>query len=183
MRFLKKCYYKLSGRPFTQKEISDRLIKMIRDGGGQVGENVDIIESKIDLGEPYLIKIGNNVTITCVRILTHDASLKKKIGYTKVGRVHIGDNVFVGAGSIILPNVCIGSNCIIGAGTVVSKDVPDNSVVVGNPMRIISTYDGCLEKNLAKMQEVPVLDLYPKDIMNNEDIIEELKDSGTGYVL
>ena len=63
-----------------------------------------------------MLKIGNNVTITCVRILTHDARLKKTIGYTKVGQVYIGDNVFVGAGSIILPNVCIGNNCIIGAG-------------------------------------------------------------------
>lgn len=183
MSFLKRLYYKITKTPITQKEINDRLIESIRKGGGQVGENVDIIESKIDLGEPYLIKIGSNVTITCVRILTHDASLKKKTGYTKVGKVHIGDNVFVGAGSIILPNVCIGNNCIIGAGTVVSKDVPDNSVVAGNPMRIISTYEECVEKNLKKMQEIPVLDLYPKDIMSNQEIIEKLKDNGTGYVL
>ena len=65
----------------------------------------------------------------------------------------------------------------------VSNDIPDNSVVVGNLMRIISTYDQCVEKNLKKMQEVPVLDLYPKDIMTDWDIIEKLKDSGIGYVL
>ena len=183
MSFLKRLYYKITNPPSTQKEISDCLIQTIRNGGGEVGENVDIIESKIDLGEPYLIKIGNNVTITCVRILTHDASLKKKTGYTKVGKVHIGDNVFVGAGSIILPNVCIGNNCIIGAGTVVAKDIPDNSIAVGNPMRIISTYDECVEKNLKNMQTVPVVDVYPKDIMTDLDVIEKLKDSGVGYVL
>ncbi|MBQ8394093.1 MAG: acyltransferase [Clostridia bacterium] len=183
MRFLKKWYYKISGKPFTQQEISDRVIKAIRDGGGQVGENVDIIESKIDLGAPYLIKIGNNVTITCVRILTHDASLKKKIGYTKVGKVHIGDNVFIGAGSIILPNVSIGNNCIVGAGTVVAKDVPNNSVVIGNPMRVISTYDACVEKNIKAMQNDPVFEALPKDILKDKGCIEKLTNSGIGYVL
>lgn len=51
---------------------------------------------------PYLVAIGNNVTLTGVRVLTHDASTKKELGYTKVGRVTIGDNVFVGAGFITL---------------------------------------------------------------------------------
>ena len=49
----------------------------------------------------------------------------------------IGDNVYIAANSTVIGNVHIGNNCIIGAGTVVTKDIPDNSVVVGNPMRII----------------------------------------------
>ena len=79
----------ISGKKLSEKEVSDSIIQKIRAGGGYVGENVDILASSIDLGEPYLIKIGNDVTITTARILTHDASLKKKIGYSKTGKVHI----------------------------------------------------------------------------------------------
>lgn len=51
--------------------------------------------------------------------------------------VHIGDNVWVGAGAIILPGVSIGENSVIGAGSVVTKDIPANVVAVGNPCRVI----------------------------------------------
>jgi len=51
--------------------------------------------------------------------------------------VHIGNNVWVGAGAIILPGVTIGDNCVIGAGSVVTKDIPANVVAVGNPCRIL----------------------------------------------
>ncbi len=101
MSFLRKVYCRITGMPYTEEESSQRLISQIRNGGGMVGKNVDIYASSIDLGEPYLLSIGDNVTITGVKILTHDASLKKKLGYTKTGKVHIGDNVFIGWGSII----------------------------------------------------------------------------------
>ena len=71
-------------------------------------------------------------------VLAHDGSTKKILGYSKVGNVVIGNNVFVGYGSIILPNVRIGNNVIVGAGTIVSKDIPDNVVVVqGKEVRIV----------------------------------------------
>lgn len=57
-------------------------------------------------------------------------------------RPWIGDNVFIGANVVIFGDIKIGNNVTIGAGAVVNKDVPDNAVVVGNPMRIISTTDG-----------------------------------------
>lgn len=55
--------------------------------------------------------------------------------------VKIGSNVFVGAGSIILPGVTIGDRVVIGAGSVVTKDIPDNSVAVGNPAKVICSHD------------------------------------------
>lgn len=92
----------------------------------------------IDKFHSWLISIGNNVTLAPrVHILAHDASTKVHLGYTKIGRVEIGNNVFVGADSIVLPNVKIGDNVIIGSGSVVSKDIPENSVVIGVPARVI----------------------------------------------
>lgn len=73
-----------------------------------------------------------------VTVLAHNASTEKMVGYTKIGQVIIGDNVFIGAGATILPNVIIGNNSIIAAGSVVAKSVPENVIVAGNPAKIIS---------------------------------------------
>ena len=164
-------------------DVSQSSISKIREGGGSVGNNVDIIASSIDMGEPYLLKIGNNVTITGVKILTHDASLKKTIGYSKTGKVHIGDNVFVGWGSIILPNTIIGNRVVVGAGTVVAKNIPDNSVVVGNPCHIICTYDEYVEKTRGLMERFPVIDLLPDEIIKDENSKQKLIEKGFGYML
>lgn len=69
------------------------------------------------------------------------------LGYTKVGRVTIGNKVFIGANSIILPNVSIGDNVIIGAGSIVSRDIPDNSVAVGNPAKVVASTEDYIRKN------------------------------------
>lgn len=112
------------------------------------GSNLQKQDSSIiDYWYAHLIEIGDNVTIAPkVIILAHDASTKLTLGFTKIGKVIIGDNVFIGAGSIILPNVKIGNNVIIGAGTVISKNIPCNSVVAGNPAKEISTYENYIEK-------------------------------------
>lgn len=55
------------------------------------------------------------------------------------GAVKIGKNVWIGEGAVILPNTTIGQNSIIGANTVISKNIPENSVVGGNPSKIIRT--------------------------------------------
>lgn len=56
---------------------------------------------------------------------------------TQTAPVHIGDNVWIGGGVVILPGVHIGNNVVIGAGSVVTKDIPDNTVACGNPCRVI----------------------------------------------
>lgn len=113
----------------------------------------------IDPPHCWLIEIGDNVTLaTGVYILAHDASMKNELDYAKIGKVKIGSNVFIGAYSIILPNVTIGDNVIIGCGSVITKDIPNNSVVAGNPGKQISTYDEYIEKNRKLLDEYPVFD-------------------------
>lgn len=61
----------------------------------------------------------------------------KKFWHTYTGKVAIGNDVWIGGGSIICPNVTIGDNTVIGAGSVVTKSIPDNVTAVGNPCKII----------------------------------------------
>jgi maltose O-acetyltransferase len=104
----------------------------------------------------WLITIGDNVTLTAgVTILAHDASTKHHLKYTRIGRVTIGDRVFVGIGSIILPGVQIGNDVIIGAGSVVTRNVPDGVVVMGNPSKITGTVNEFLERKRKEMQDNP----------------------------
>lgn len=94
------------------------------------------------------VTIGDNVTLASgVFILTHDASTNMYLGFTKKSPVNIGNYVFIGARTLILPGVNIGNNVIIGAGSIVTKDIPDNSVAVGNPAKVIGTTDAYIEKN------------------------------------
>jgi len=164
----------------NENQRSDAVIEKLREGGAVIGNNVDILNSTIDMGEPYLIEIGDNVTITNATLLTHDASTKKALGYTKVGRVSIGSDVFVGLGAIILPDTRIGSKVIVGAGTVVAKDIPDNSVVGGNPCKVICTYDDYIEKNKKTLESGLCFDKYPSEF--NDDEKMQLKVSGKGFM-
>lgn len=103
----------------------------------------------IDHRWPFLITVGDDVVFSAdVRILAHDASTNKTGARSKVGIVSIGNNVFIGYGSTVLCNTRIGDNVIVGAGSVVTKDVPSNSVVAGNPARVICSFDEFKEKNL-----------------------------------
>ena len=63
--------------------------------------------------------------------------LKKHDCKTQTAPVIIGNSVWIGGGAIICPGVTIGDRCVIGAGSVVTKDIPDDSVAVGNPARLI----------------------------------------------
>ena len=127
-------------------------------GGGKLGNGCEIYSSVIFGTEPYLIEIGNNVRITDgVKFVTHDGGLwvlrnlhedLKKADY--FDKIIIKDNVHIGWNSIIMPGVTIGENCIIGCCAVVTKDIPDNSVAVGVPAKVIETIDEYYSKKKDK---------------------------------
>ena len=175
--FFKKCYRKIKG--------SNPSIEELRMRGVAIGENCSIYGS-VDGGHGFLVTIGNNVTLASgSRLLTHDASTKKIVGYSKVGRIDIGDDVFIGAQSIVLPNVKIGNRVIVGAGSVVTKDIPENCVVAGNPARVIGTYDEFVEKNKADFESLPVWNTHysKKSEEEKQQMRETLIKSGYGFDL
>lgn len=155
-----------------------RIVKRrLRKNNGQeirtdikMGKNVQLINSFLDYCFGHLITIGDNVVITNAAILAHDGSTQLSLGYSKIGRVDIGSNVFIGYGSIVLPNTRIGNNVIVGAGTIVTKDIPDNTVVCGNPMRILCSYDAYVQKQKQKMNDTHVF-----NVIFNEKTDEERK--------
>lgn len=90
-------------------------------------------DTYIDIGDYTMI--GPNVTLAAG---THPISpeLRQKAAQYNLP-IHIGKNVWIGAGVIVLPGVSIGDNSIIGAGSIVTKDIPENVIAVGNPCRIL----------------------------------------------
>lgn len=111
--------------------------------------------TSFDFGtEPYLISIHNNVEIASgVRFITHDDSCLVISNYfklnprlDKVGSIELFDNVFIGANSIIMPNVKIGPNAIVAAGSVITKSIPPNTIYGGNPAKLIGSFEEYKEK-------------------------------------
>lgn len=148
MNLLKEFVYRLRGDFTTEK-----LISM----GMKVGKNFNRLHGVIlDPGHCWLIEIGDNVTMAPrVHILCHDASTKIFLNYTKIGRVTIGSNVFIGAESVVLPGVTIGDNVIIGANSTVTHDIPSGSVAAGSPARVLCTLEEYLNKEKARMEVSP----------------------------
>ena len=122
--------------------------------GMRVGKNFLRMHGTIlDPSHCWLITIGDNVTLAPrVHVLAHDASTCHHLGYARIGRVDIGNNVFIGADTVVLPGVSIGDNSVIGANSTVTKDVPANVVAAGNPAKIICTIDEYISRNKEQME-------------------------------
>lgn len=147
-------YNKLA--PFERAAQTEILKKLL----GKIGENV-IITPPFWCDYGYHIKIGNdfysnhNLVITdgaevsfgdnvfiapncCFTTAEHaiDPEMRKN-GIEVAKPIKVGNNVWIGAGSVVLAGVTIGDNCVIGAGSVVTRDIPENTVAVGVPCRVM----------------------------------------------
>lgn len=153
---------------------SKRFVNWLRQRGCKVGTGVEfhgLRDISIDTTRPSLVEIGNNVVFTrgCT-ILTHgyDWFVLKNL-YDEVlassGKVVIGNNVFLGLRTIILKGVTIGDNTIIGSGSVVTKNIPANSVAVGNPARVVCSIEDYFAKR--KTEYVAEALAYARSIREN----------------
>ncbi len=133
----------------------------------EMGENV-FFQPRFIPSDPKLIKIHNNVIITSnVTFVTHDV-FDLGINYmypdkkvpTLMKPIEIMDNVFIGCNSTILGGITIGNNVVVAAGSVVTKDVPPNSVVAGNPAKVIESFDDYINKRYGSYHSYDIDDLW-----------------------
>lgn len=177
---IKRLYYRLRSN-YTTEELKKRGLKV----GVNFKRMHDVI---LDPSHCWHIQIGDNVTLAPrVHILAHDTSTKQFLGYTRIGNVIIGNNVFVGADSVILPGVRIGDNVVIGANSTVVKDIPDNCVAAGSPAKIVCSIEEFVSRNKELMTHRPVYnELWTNrnsQFTNSmrEQMFESVKD-GCGFV-
>jgi len=129
----------------------------LRRRGLEIGSNVYLAPGTvIDPSFAWLVSIGDHTTLgPGAYVLAHDASTKKHLGYTRVGRVVIGRRVFIGAYSLVLPGVTIGDDVIVGAGSVVRQDVPAGVMVAGNPAVLVGKTEDYIDRNREQMERRP----------------------------
>jgi acetyltransferase-like isoleucine patch superfamily enzyme len=140
-----------------------RVLRAIKGGeyvaraqGVKVGEGCRMLTTTFG-PDPWLISIGDRVTVTAgVQFITHDGSawlLRDEKGRRyRFAPIEIGNDVFIGMNSLILPGVKIGNRVIVGAGSVVNRSIPDNCIVAGVPARFIGTFDQYERRGLAEFR-------------------------------
>lgn len=150
--FIKKAIAKLIW-PNTYS--NEAYIKYLKKNGVKIGKNTRFIapkESHVDVNRAEYISIGDDCCLVFVTILAHDYSwyvFHKAYGDIlpdSGGKVKIGNNCFIGYKACILKDTTIGDNVIIGAGSIVKGDVPSNTVWAGVPARQICTLNELYEK-------------------------------------
>lgn len=166
LKILQKVYHHL---------VREDLLSELKKQGLVYGKNFRMHESVIiDFNHAWHITIGNDVTLAPrVNILAHDGSTMKYVNHTKIGKVDIGNHVFIGASAIIMPGVTIGNNVIIGVGSVVTHDVPDNRVAAGNPAKVICSLGEFVAKHDQKLKTYPI---FSYDYTVTRNITEDMKD-------
>ena len=117
-----------------------------RHGGFyRMGEDCSI-QTNVTITDPRHLSLGRNVRLSGCTLFGHDGSVNMVKQLTgkrldRVGKLDIRDNVFIGHQAIVMAGVTIGPNAIVGAGAVVARDVPPNTIVAGNPARVIGRLD------------------------------------------
>ena len=147
-------------KPKTREEIWQEKLAIVRANGANVGDGTRLNCDPGAFGsEPYLVEVGENCLFAAgVHFITHDGGVKvlNSLDYfngarmDRIARIKIGNNVYIGTGAYVMQGVTIGNNCIIGAAAVVTHDIPDNSVAVGVPAKVIKTIDEYYQSGIDK---------------------------------
>lgn len=145
-------FYKIFDYRFYKKKYNVKIrfngygIRFVGEGRFVCGKNSYIsYNSFVNLAPNTILSLGHDVSISnFVRIYTSGFDTRALIvdGIKKVndGDVIIGNNVLIGSGCFICPNVTIGNNVVVGANSVVVNDIPDNCVCAGSPAKVVKYY-------------------------------------------
>ena len=154
----------------------EKRVQLLRKDGVKIWDNCKIYPNVSFGSEPYLIEIGNYVRITeWVQFTTHDGWIRvlrntwELKNADKFGKVKVGNNVHIGMRAIVMPWVTIGDNVVIGAWSIVTKNIPSNSVAAGVPCKVIESIEEYYEKNMNKV-------IYTND-MKWKDRIKTIKNT------
>lgn len=175
---LKKFRRRLELGELNRTNLVQYRVELAREMGATIGKNCRFFSLHI-FSEPRLVDIGENTIMSGnVVLLTHDGAIHSSAyielpdinGY--YGRISIGRNCFIGFGSIIMPNVRIGDNCIVCPGSVVIESFPENSVIRGNPARIIASRSNWVREK-EKSPNTIIDPVYRFPIVIPEDVLME----------
>ena len=170
MNIFKKIFFLF----FPQFKKSDFYVEELREKGVHIGQGTHFFgpaKTEVDVQRPWMLNIGEYCKFASgVKILTHDYSRSVLRRYSgdiigESGKTIIGNNVFVGMDSIILMGTHIGDNVVIGAGSVVKGVIESNSVYAGNPAKKICTLEEFYNKRANQQLEEAVL--YFKSFVEN----------------
>lgn len=167
---------------------NEKYIESLRKCGAQIGDNTVFFSPRhtvFDKGKAFLIKVGSYCKIASgVTILAHDygrsvVRMKYKENIGGCAPVVIGNNCFIGINATILMGTTIGDNCIIGANAVVKGDFPSNSVIAGNPAKVICTLDRYVEKRKAAVLQEALMCV--KHVYETTGKMPTVRQMGDGY--
>lgn len=140
-QLVRRCLRRGSQAPGDWRAENEARIARWRTQGVRIGQGCVVLTESFST-EPYLVELGDRVGVAGgVQFLTHDGAMfllrSTRPDGQHLGRVVVGDDSYLGQNCLLLPGTRIGRGCIVGAGSVVRGTVPDNSLVAGNPARIV----------------------------------------------
>ena len=184
LKVLRIIYNYIFGKYWHWK--TENYWRQLRADGLQLGKNVHLPPSTwIDPAHRFLVRIEDNCGFAegC-SILAHDAMPNEFIDASKLGRVVIGESCHFGLRCIIMPGVRIGPRCIVASGSVITNNISENSVVAGNPARVISSLDSAMKMHRELMKRKPCFEYSEYSVQyidspKRKEMIQSLtKDSG-----